>query len=1075
MAETIDLKSAPLATSLDAVPALFGHDGSQPVRVPPALLKPDLSAFARTDAVATAIGEAVAPLATREQLAEKADAEATAQALADKADAQTTADALATKASFLRGLAQLTGSRGITADDLGRRLLYASTSDAAITLSAQAAGFEFSVSQRGAGAVGFVAGSGQTIEALGEPRTSGVGATVTALHVGGGAWVLSGSVAPALTLVSYSVAALRALITSAVFTRASGATGYDATGKLVTVAADTPAYTVAGALVMEGAHTNLLRNSRFEGAVAGSPGTLPTNVTLSGAASFTTTVVGVAPDANGNPTFSIRFVGTPTAVTSLGLLLDTVTGIPAAQDQTLTGAVLASVTGTTPPANPLARMRLVERTASAAGSSIESVGRAITSAPSEYRMTYTMRDAATVAMAPYFFVTVAANEAVDFVMNLALPRVTRDAYSRVPTLPPVGAPAATSRAEDGAGIPLSSFDAVAPVQGALIFDLVLTEVMITDRSILRLDDGTANNSIEVYTPPYGMAPQLRVTRNGTVSHGPSTGFMVQGVAARLGLLWRSGMMGLCLNGGPVSWLSTPSPSSLNTLRLRPFNGTFGLSRLYTPAPATADFQAACAGAPGTALPNQIAAAGGSQGPGTGTPLSADLARQRWHFVARRGYLNDPCGVRTINGVHHLYYQWNPVAGVGAGDSADIGGRTTWGHATSTDLVHWTHQPIAIAPTPGAIDRNGAWSGCADTADDGTLLSYYTTPSPEQQMVATSTDGGYTWTKRLTPVLPRATLTADGTTGTARDPHTFRLNGVRSMILASTDATSACIKLYQTSNGNGIDGWAAVGVFFRLPSTDARYKFVWECPDLFEIGGKWVLVWGSGGLFYWFIGTITNGVFTSEAEGRVFSGSAYAGRSFLHSDGNRYLWAWPKEVITIDQMRARGWSGCMTQPVLLTLSNGNRLDVASAAFKNTLYGPVTTATPAQLVDNAALLSVPEPSLGVKATAAAGGKATVTVTNGKGEAFATVSYDPASAADRKLRINTGSTGTPYWYRDAEIGSEPVALEVFLDGSLIEVFLNGRIAHSGRAAPDAVGPFTVVLTNGSGLTGAQAWEML
>lgn len=975
---------------------------------------------------------------------------------------------------LLRGLVAISGSRKVSSGDLAKRLLCASTSDIAITLSAQSAGFEFAVTQRGSGIVNFVADSGQTIEApvSGQPQTSGVGATVTALNVGNGAWVLSGSVIGATyTLISYSVMALRALISAAVLTRASGATSYDSTAKMLTAANGAPAYTVGGALVLEGAQTNLIRNPRFEGSTSS---VVATNMSTSGAGSFTTTIRGASTDANGNPMISVRFVGTPTSATSLGIALESNTGISGAQNDVFTGAVLASLTGTTPPAAPLARIRLVERTASAAGSSLESTGKTIGSTMTECRLTYALRDSGTLYVVPYFFVTVAANEAVDFVVNISLPRVTKDAYSRLPTLPVSGTPAATARAADSVAIALSTFDAVAPKQGALLFDLMLSEVMITERPILRLDDGTDSNSIEVYTPAYGMAPRVRVTIAGVVTKAPSVGFLTMGVAARLALVWRTGMVGLCLSGGPVSWLSTSTPSGLTTLRLHPLNGTLGLARLYTPVPSTTEMQAAAATAVGSDLPTQLSAAGASQAAGSGTPLSDDLRRQRWHFIAPRGYMNDPCGPITINGVHHLYYQWNPVAAVSGGDSPDIGGRVVWGHATSTDLVTWTHQTIAIAPTPGAIDKVGIWSGGMDTADDGTLLAYSTTPSPEQQMVATSTDGGYTWTKRMTPVLPRATLTADGTTGTSRDPHPFRLNGVRSMLLTSTDATSACIKLYQTSNGNGVDGWTYVGVFFRLASSDARYKYVWECPDLFQMGDKWVLIWGAGGLNYWFVGTITNGVFTSEAEGRVMSGSAYAGRSFLHSDGNRYLWAWQKETITTAQMTAQGWSGCMSQPMLLSLTNSNRLDVAPASFKSSLYGSVTTATSAQLADGTKLFSLAVPSLAAKVTAASGGKATINITNGNGDAFATVAYDPSYASDRKLRVNTGSTGSPYWYRDAEIGTEAVTLEVYLDGTLIEVFLNGRLASSGRATPAAVGPFTVVLTNGSGLTSAQAWEM-
>lgn len=54
---------------------------------------------------------------------------------------------------------------------------------------------------------------------------------------------------------------------------------------------------------------------------------------------------------------------------------------------------------------------------------------------------------------------------------------------------------------------------------------------------------------------------------------------------------------------------------------------------------------------------------------------------RFHFRTPRGALNDPCGYVHRDGVYHMFYQY-----VGE-----------WAHATSTDLLHWTHKPMAGAP------------------------------------------------------------------------------------------------------------------------------------------------------------------------------------------------------------------------------------------------------------------------------------------------------------------------------------------------------------------------------------------
>ena len=93
---------------------------------------------------------------------------------------------------------------------------------------------------------------------------------------------------------------------------------------------------------------------------------------------------------------------------------------------------------------------------------------------------------------------------------------------------------------------------------------------------------------------------------------------------------------------------------------------------------------------------------------------ADPLRPRFHFVSPAGWLNDPNGVSQWNGVYHLFYQYNPEGA--------FHHRIQWGHATSTDLITWTDQPIALgtgsrsdaklagqsrAPGVGTPDSTGA--------------------------------------------------------------------------------------------------------------------------------------------------------------------------------------------------------------------------------------------------------------------------------------------------------------------------------------------------------------------------------
>ena len=96
-------------------------------------------------------------------------------------------------------------------------------------------------------------------------------------------------------------------------------------------------------------------------------------------------------------------------------------------------------------------------------------------------------------------------------------------------------------------------------------------------------------------------------------------------------------------------------------------------------------------------------------------MSRSPTRPVLHFTSRSGWINDPLGLTHDDGTYHLFFQHVP-----AGTVWDPG--CAWGHATSTDLLHWAEQPVALSPGDG---DQGCWSGSVALPEPGRPVVFYT--------------------------------------------------------------------------------------------------------------------------------------------------------------------------------------------------------------------------------------------------------------------------------------------------------------------------------------------------------------
>lgn len=322
-------------------------------------------------------------------------------------------------------------------------------------------------------------------------------------------------------------------------------------------------------------------------------------------------------------------------------------------------------------------------------------------------------------------------------------------------------------------------------------------------------------------------------------------------------------------------------------------------------------------------------------------LAHDALRPECHLMPPHNWMNDPNGPIFWRGKYHLFYQLNPHAAVW--------GDMHWGHAVSTDMIHWRHEPIALAPTPGGPDSAGCFSGSA-VDDHGVATFIYTgvqqvPPSDvtlhdangtlrEVQMLATAEDAGLLrWKKDPAPIIaaPPPGMQVTG----FRDPCPWREADAWYLAIGSGERSKGgCALLYRSPD---LRQWTYLHPLTQgTPTGSAATDPVdsgdmWECPDFFEVDGHHVLLYSTQRKVFWSTGDYDRLThrFTPARTGILDHGAYYAPKSFLAPGNRRILWGWIPETRPQAEYSAAGWAGAMSLPRVLGVNAAGHLTMQFA--------------------------------------------------------------------------------------------------------------------------------------------------
>ena len=300
-------------------------------------------------------------------------------------------------------------------------------------------------------------------------------------------------------------------------------------------------------------------------------------------------------------------------------------------------------------------------------------------------------------------------------------------------------------------------------------------------------------------------------------------------------------------------------------------------------------------------------------------------RPQFHFSPEEKWMNDPNGLVYNEGIYHLFYQYYP--------DDIVWGPMHWGHATSEDLIHWEHQPIALYPDElgyifsgsAVVDhRNSSGLGAEGKEP---LVAIYTYHDPEKekaqtgdhqtQGIAYSNDNGKTWVKyEGNPVIPNQGKTD------FRDPKVMWHDASGKWIMSLAVGDHA--EFYSSPD---LKSWTYLSAFGK---NAGAHGGVWECPDLIpmKVEGqdeeKWVLLISinpggpnGGSATQYFVGEFDGTKFTTdqnETKWLDHGADNYAGVTYNNAPGEHPVFiGWMSNWNYARNTPTEKWRSAMTLP------------------------------------------------------------------------------------------------------------------------------------------------------------------
>jgi beta-fructofuranosidase len=467
--------------------------------------------------------------------------------------------------------------------------------------------------------------------------------------------------------------------------------------------------------------------------------------------------------------------------------------------------------------------------------------------------------------------------------------------------------------------------------------------------------------------------------------------------------------------------------------------------------------------------------------------AGDFLRPRYHAMPNTSWTNEPYGLTYYNGKYHLFFQKNP--------NGPYLYFMHWGHLTSPDMINWTEEKVALAPSPG-FDSFGIWSGTTIHDNDGIPAIIYTGVDGAKAGMGVAfpeDDQLIKWTKYsgnpVIPSPPSAYAHMD-----FRDPFVWKTGSTYYMIVGSGLQNSGGGILF-TYKSTDLKSWQNISPLYRDINVNQSGVF-WEMPFFVKVSDTdymlQVLPIPTPGKrahsIYW-IGKFENEkftpYFTKPKELELIDENLLA-PAIGTDEANRftYIGIIPEDRSTQSQIDA-GWRHTFSIPRQMRLLKDSTIGQIPHSNLCRLRSAHVQVTNRVIVENSGF-NIPEiegnqMELNFQIKADSASRFSIQLfKHADQQEFTALVFDLAANKIGLDRRTSTLSAAAKDYREANYVfdyKDTIDVKLFLDHSTLEVFVDNVVVFSCRVYPsrEASKKIDVVLSDGNvTIVKLDAWQM-